>query len=194
MNTLPPVPDSLRELARKQLARRDQVQQIPSPRRRIHSLGVYAKTVRDIIVQRTRRPGGNPHIDGGWANAGEWQKLLGQFDKAVGALRTGWQALKDAEPAVQRVLAAWQEQHGEWPDEDSEDYWLLLAPELNKARGNTHELVEAALQQWVATMGKYLHLLRTSQYIDGPLAKAGELDNCRKLHPTNRLPGASAAA
>ncbi|TGE08773.1 hypothetical protein [Hymenobacter fodinae] len=192
---LPPVPPQLRELARQQLAAEPLYRgrtMARSLRRRLRDTAESIKRIQQLVLQRTRPAGANPHVDGGWANAGEWQKLLASMDAAVMALRSAWHAVKDSEPIVKEVLATWRDRHQLGPDlfftQENDEIYLLLLPEIQEARATVDPLVEAALAAWEQAMLTYLHLLQHSQYIDGPRLQSGELSDCIKLIRTDRLP------
>lgn len=173
---LPPVPENLRTLARQQLANEPTVK-LRCLRKLLRHQAEEARRMQEVILQRTKPAGSLPHVDGGWANAGEWQKLLAEFDKVVAALRTAWQEVKDTEPAVQEVLRTWREVNSIDPDliinEDSEEFWLLLSPAVEQAMGNSWALITTANTQWGVVVAKYFKMLQNTKAI-------------RPLHPGYR--------
>ncbi len=165
---LPPVPESLRQLARRQLDT-EQVFKLRSLRRIMRDLATDARRMQEVIIQRTKRPGNIEGVDGGWANNSEWSLLLADFDKAVVALRAAWQELKDTEPALLQVFRTWREANNIPPDlpltDESEEYWAILSPLLQVARRNTNPLVDAAISTWGETTARYHQMLRHTQEV-----------------------------
>jgi hypothetical protein len=171
---LPPVPDSLRTLARQQLSQAPGLR-VRTIRKLLRDHAAYARQIQAVLIQRTQPPGTHPHLDGAWANAGEWQTLLAEFDAAVTALRRGWQSAKEAEPALTHLLSTWRERNGISPEglftQESEEIWAFLIPAVNDLLGPRNALLEEAVSKWKVTVARYLHLLNHSKALDGPLAR-----------------------
>ena len=192
---LPPVPESLRQLAQRQLDN-EPVFKLRSIRKIMRDLATNARLMQSNIIQRTQQPGSLPHVDGGWANGADWSRLLGEYDKAIQALRAAWQHLKDTESAVQEGLQNWRELAGIAPDlildEDSEEYWALFSRDAFQADYKSNPLIEAAIDKWSACTTRYFQLLKHTKTAPAygpqlPSAKA------RTLILDNQEPDAAAA-
>jgi hypothetical protein len=164
---LPPVPESLRQLARQQLDVQQQAFKLRSLRRIMRDLAGDARRMQEVIIQRTKRPGTIEGVDGGWSNNAGWSLLLSDFDKAVFALRAAWQELKNTEPALLHVFRTWRQENNIPPDlpltDESEEYWAILSPLLEDARRNSNPLIDAAISTWIATTTRYCEMLRHTQ-------------------------------
>jgi hypothetical protein len=152
----PPVPESLRNLARKQL-QNPAVFKIRSERKMLRDFANHLRRMQAIIIQRCKD----------WDNKNDWQLLLADFDQAVIALRGAWQEHKDTEPAVKEVVQTWREAHGIAPDllfmEDSPEFLGVFLPLAETAKRNYRPLAVAAIIKWVAVQRTYLSLLNRSK-------------------------------